>query len=438
VIRLLPLLMVGVLAAVAAPSAIAQVHVQCLTPSSSTSCDGWHTTDVSVEWAVVPPFVATSGCSPAFITYDTRGEAHTCTAVAGAQQISRRVTIQVDRTPPFVTGAAPSRPPDSSGWYRGPVGVTFAGTDATSGIAGCTAPTYSGPDSRSAAVAGVCRDVAGNTSQRSFNLRYDATPPVVSAIRPARPPDYGSWYTQPIGFSVSGSDRMSGLAGCDPAAYGGPASAAAVVTGTCRDQAGNVGSRALSVPFDATPPALRKVRVRPGDRVVRLNWRRIDATAVEVVRIPGREGEPHTLLYSGSEKSLVDHPVRNGRPFEYTFKAIDQAGNVATRTIRVVPGPRLVAPRSRARLTDPPVLRWTPVEGARYYNVQLFRGDRKVLSAWPTRPRLALRQRWQYYGDQRLQRGRYRWIVWPGEGRRSQREYGPAIGRRTFVIAPST
>ena len=59
--------------------------------------------------------------------------------------------------------------------------VTFAGTDATSGLLGCTSATYGGPDGDPATVAGTCTDVAGNVSAASvFPLRYDATAPALA------------------------------------------------------------------------------------------------------------------------------------------------------------------------------------------------------------------------------------------------------------------
>ena len=49
-----------------------------------------------------------------------------------------------------------------------------------------------------------------------------------------------------------------------------------------------------------------------------------------------------------------------------------------------MPKPELLAPPNGAVLTAPPLLRWSKVRGADYYNVQLLRDGRKVLSAWPT------------------------------------------------------
>src|SRR6202008_1218709 len=137
---------------------------------------------------------------------------------------------------------------------------------------------------------------------------------------------------------------LSGLAACDPLAYDGPASAAAVRRPACHDVAGNTGTRSFTFPFDASPPALRKVKVRPGDHVVRLNWAAADAQRVRIVRSPGRGGDEQTELHDGGGTRLVDARVRNGRRYEYTLAAVDQAGNRSARTVAVIPGPRLISP----------------------------------------------------------------------------------------------
>ena len=82
-------------------------------------------------------------------------------------------------------------------------------------------------------------------------------------------------------------------------------------------------------------------------------------------------------------------------------------------------------------MTSAPVLRWAPIAGATFYNVQLFRGTTKVLSAWPTLSRLALRERW-VFGERtyRLRAATYRWYVWPQvDGR-----YGRSLGSSTFSV----
>jgi hypothetical protein len=97
---------------------------------------------------------------------------------------------------------------------------------------------------------------------------------------------------------------------------------------------------------------------------------------------------------------------------------------------------RLIAPAAGAviRSGRRPLLRWTPVPGASYYNVQLFR-DGKILSAWTSRPQYRLELRWRHRGRRyRLVPGDYHWIVWPGFGPRSKADYGRRIGRRAFEV----
>ncbi len=102
------------------------------------------------------------------------------------------------------------------------------------------------------------------------------------------------------------------------------------------------------------------------------------------------------------------------------------------------PAPRsgraaLYAPPNGARVSAPPLLAWRAVPRARFYNVQLYRKGRKVLSAWPRRPRLQLHRRWRYGGRaKRLRVGPYTWVVWPAFGTSITPRYGRALGVSTF------
>jgi hypothetical protein len=155
------------------------------------------------------------------------------------------------------------------------------------------------------------------------------------------------------------------------------------------------------------------------------------------------DGAPFALC--GSPKS---HGGLSLGHHQFEVRAIDAAGNAETTPAlhrwRVdAPAAKKVAsallsPKAGARTTRPPLLVWRRVKNARYYNVQVFRGSRKVFSGWPTRTRLQLRAQWKYLGrKQRLVPGRYRWYVWPGYGAPSAQRYGPLLGQNTFVVARS-
>jgi hypothetical protein len=139
-------------------------------------------------------------------------------------------------------------------------------------------------------------------------------------------------------------------------------------------------------------------------------------------------------VYSGLATSFRDTTLKPGVTYRYDVAASDAAGNTRSFPVKAV-GPRLYLPAAGARVGPGAVLAWAPVRGATYYNVQIFRGSRKVLSAWPTKPRLRLQRRWMYAGkQQRLARGRYRWYVWPGRGPLKAAHYGALIGGNTFVV----
>ena len=81
------------------------------------------------------------------------------------------------------------------------------------------------------------------------------------------------------------------------------------------------------------------------------------------------------------------------------------------------------------------MLAWRKVQGASYYNVQLYRGNRKILSLWPNRTSFRLPKTWSFEGrSYLLAAGRYRWYVWPGLGPRSKQRYGALLGSSTFVV----
>jgi hypothetical protein len=354
-------------------------------------------------------------------------------------EISYPYRVQVELSNPAATFTL-ARPPDSNGWYNHAVGVTFQGS-AFSGIAFCTTPTtYSGPDAAGATVRGACTDNAGKVAATSAALNYDSTPPTITAVHPSRAPDHNGWYNHPVSFAFTGTDSTSGIAGCSTSTYSGPNSAVASVTGSCTDRAGNVATMPTSVHYDATPPPLA-LSASPGDQVVGLHWRSgaepAPIASFNVVRTPGLDGHRSSVLYRGRSGALTDSRVRNGVRYRYVVTASDEAGNVTTQTLSVTPGPRLLSPSLGARLSAPPLLHWTRVRRASYYNVQLYRLG-KVLSTWPAGTRLQLALRWSFEGKHyRLTPGRYRWYVWPGFGRRSTARYGPLVGSGTFTITTS-
>jgi hypothetical protein len=420
-----------------------------------SDCGAWHRQDVTVTWSAPPAGVTASGCGQVTVTGDTGGAPVTCTWSNADGARSTTANVRRDSTPPAVT-ASPDRGPDNSGWYNHGVSVSFSGSDGTSGVAGCSSSSYSGPDSGSASVSGSCSDNAGNTGRATFELKYDATAPSAEA-KAERGPDSNGWYNHAVTITFSGADSLSGLDGCGPAVrYSGPDAPKATVSGTCTDKAANRSAPAnYDLRYDTRPPVLGRIRAESTTRGVVLRWTTSrDTHAVTVVRRPGVRGRNLSTVYDGKARTCTDRQLRSGLKYRYTITAYDEAGNAAVKGLAIKPNltpskaaaparPKTTAtvaglssPAAEAHVSAPPVLAWHPVPKASYYNVQLYRNGRKILTAWPQSSSFQLTSTWRFEGHAyRLSPGTYRWYVWPGFGKRSATNYGKLVGTRTFVVS---
>jgi hypothetical protein len=426
--------------ALAAPAADAVPSVTFKCTPAPQDCSGWFRSDVRIDWTVLPTDAnIVTGCQDKTYTADTPGTNDLCSADDGSATTTVQLKIRRDATPPAVTGGSPARAADADGWYNRDVLLTFKGTDQTSGIAACTSTTYGGPDSAAASVTGTCTDNAGNASSPlAYGLKFDATAPEITSLAPERPPDFDGWFNRPVRLDVAGADGLSGLAECPPVIYSGPDGRAARVNAACRDRAGNTSTRSFVLPFDASAPVIDRFKAAAGDRKIDVSWKRPpDAASVELTRSPGRGSAAQSIVHSGPGKRFRDRKVVNGKRYTYRLRLADLAGNVSVRSISTTAGPRLIAPRQGAERSrkHPPLLRWTPVRRAGYYNLQLFRDGRKILSAWPERTRFRLKRTWVYAGRRhRLSKGTYQWYVWPGYGARSDRRFGRLIGHHALRL----
>jgi hypothetical protein len=251
----------------------------------------------------------------------------------------------------------------------------------------------------------------------------------------ARAPDYNGWFNHPVRVSFKGSDPLSGVRSCTGLTYSGPNGAGALVNGSCTDVAGNTRSARLPLNYDDTAPPAPEVTAVPRDNAVKLEWTDVPDAVAVVTRV--RNGQS-TVVYRGGGDAFTDRKLRNEKRYGYRVSLVDQAGNVSAGSDSAVPTDSpLLLPAANERVTAPPLLMWRTARRAAYYNVQLFRGRRKVLSRWPGANELQLKRTWRFAGKRRaLKAGRYCWHVWPGYGRRARRNYGELLGSRCFRFAP--
>jgi hypothetical protein len=329
----------------------------------------------------------------------------------------------------------------SNGWYRGNTGgnyvvVHWIVTGEVTSTPGCEpAIQIPGPNPGTTK---TCTAIGpgGTTEITTKVIRIDATPPSVAA-RASRGPDANGWYNHAVGIAFSGSDGMSGIAGCSAKTYAGPDSSRAVVPGTCTDRAGNSAGGSFALAYDSTPPQLKKLRAKHGDQAAIFKWQvSPDTQRVVITRTPGRKKRgASSTVYTGKASSFRDKGLHVGTHYRYTVSVFDAAANKVSRTVRMTGTGKLFAPAPGASVKRAPRLEWAAVRGATYYNVQIVRNGR-IFSAWPKGTSLKLPRSWLYHGKRfRLHRGVYRWYVWPGLGTRSANKYGGMIGRSSFFFA---
>jgi hypothetical protein len=246
------------------------------------------------------------------------------------------------------------------------------------------------------------------------------------------------WYVSNVTLNWSFSGPLYSSTGCSNTTLTADTPGTTFTcTATSLDRSTTM-SLSKTIKLDKTPPTLSKLAVRAGSRRLDLSWvASSDTQLVQVMRTSNARGGKSGLVYSGTRASFRDTRVKVGTRYRYTVTAIDQAGNRAAKTLTVAAPGTLFAPMPGERVSRAPVLRWTPVKRAQYYNVQLVRG-KKILSAWPATTHFQVPRSWVYHGHRyRLHRGAYRWYVWPGFGTLSANRYGGVLGGSSFVFSPA-
>ena len=347
-------------------------------------------------------------------------------------------------TPLCMVGQGPSQP-CGSGWYTAPVFLSWTWSPLTSGSGSCEAGPYDSDIVKT--VSCTVTWTGAFVGTQPYTLHVETSSPTAT-VAPNRPPDAGGWYNHPVAGAVSAA-AFSGIAWCASTTYSGANTTAATLSATCLDKAGKTVI-ATSAPFayDVTPPSLA-TSATAGDRSVAVSWQAGGDIApmafFTVQRSPAPVGAGGGTVYSGASNAYQDTNVQNGVQYTYTITAVDAAGNSSVQRVAATPRPQVLATtpisgaatlaQSPPAVASPPILTWKPLRRATYYNVQLYRNGKKVLSMWPVTAQLHLRHTWRHDGRKyTLKPGRYKWYVWPGFGKRGAGRYGHRIGSGTFVV----
>ncbi len=378
--------------------------------------------------------------------------------------IGPQPTVVVDGSPPSPPPLAGGPPAATSA-----TSATFVFSDPEPGLSfecrldggaftACTSPaTYTGLPNGPHTFAVRAVDAAENRgAAATYSWTVDTIPPDTTVSSGPAAISGGSSAT----FAFTSSERGSSFAcsidggafaSClSPQTYGGFGNGPHSFRVRATDAAGNVDPTpakyawtvALLGPsrVDRTPPGnVARLAKNVGYRNLRLRWRKpadADFDHVRVLVTNDARRAPGAIVYNGAGTSYTDAKFRNGVYYQYAIISYDRAGNASKGVAVVVrPSALLATPKENARLRTVSLLDWATVRGASFYNVQLYYGSTKVLSAWPRLSKLKLKKRWSYRGrSYTLKKGRYRWYVWPGFGGRTNAQYGQLVGESTFII----
>jgi HYR domain len=221
--------------------------------------------------------------------------------------------------------------------------------------------------------------------------------------------------------------------------YTGLAEGAYLFTVQVTNAVGNVNQASYAWTVDLTRPAnVARFSARAGDRIVRLSWTKpidVDYHHVRIWRKRAGAASWRRLADRAAADSFLDREVSNHVRYAYRIRSFDRARNAsAAATDSAWPTP-ILAPTYDAIVHSPPLVDWRSVRHATYYNMQLWRDGRKLLSVWPVRSQYRLRSTWTFQGRRNmLAGGRVTVYVWAGFGPKAAANYGPLYGRTRFTV----
>ncbi len=182
---------------------------------------------------------------------------------AGNVEQHHTLGASIDGTPPIISiSQAPA--PNANGWNNTNVTVSFACSDAGSGIASCPSPVTVTSEGANQPVSGTAFDNAGNSATAGTTVSIDKTQPTLTAQRSPVANGNG-WNNSDVVVTFACTDALSGVSTCPAAQTVAQQGAGQSVTGTASDKAGNGRSLTVgSINVDKTAPQVAVSGVTAG------------------------------------------------------------------------------------------------------------------------------------------------------------------------------
>ena len=215
------------------------------------------------------------GTSPAFIPYAApfnlseglRRIEFRSRDYAGNLEIAGSTEVYVDASAPQ-TAALISGTTGQEGWYISAATVALSAVDGLSGVEGVYWLNGASTDTRKYispleissegihALRYYAADNVGNREEeKAAEIKIDLYGPQISAVSTPTANAAG-WNNTDVGVVFSGTDTVSGLAGCDAPKLVTKEGSAVRVSGGCEDRAGNRSLMELALKIDKTAPVV--------------------------------------------------------------------------------------------------------------------------------------------------------------------------------------
>jgi hypothetical protein len=355
------------------------------------------------------------------------GDGTWCFSVQAADALggtarSGGLTVTIDTTPPVSTLAI--APVDPTGVVKGRVTITHNASDAVSGVAA---------DAVRIGPVGACP-----TGRRLRSLSWDTT-----TVADGRY-DICAIVTDRAGFTTTATLTVT-VVNAQPAPAPVPspvqpaaaAPPAAAVSTSAPEQAKVADTTAPGAPSRIS---VLRPRTRSHAKLVPLRLRWVNPASPDFARVvvvlnakhAPRTAADGSVVYRGRGTG-AGFKLRAGAAAHLALFAYDRSGNVSRPARKDVSLAALIPlrPVTGSVVQSAPLLTWKAVPGVAYYNVQLFRNGRRVITEWPTHASLRL-------DAGKLEGGTYTWFVWPAlkGGSRASATFGDLIGRATFAYRP--
>lgn len=302
--------------------------------SPTPNAAGWNNANATITWSGTDAGAGVaSSPTPATdnVTANTAGVTKTSSATdrlgnaAGAS-----VTVKLDKTAPTISG---SRSPaaNANGWNNTDVTVSFACSDALSGIRSCSGTTTLASNGADQSRLGAATDNADNTASATVGpVNIDKVAPALSGA-PTTSANAADWYSGDVTIGWTCSDALSGIDGACPAdstisGEGTGRTAAASV----RDKAGNT-TAAGSPPVKIDKTAPTTTASAPGD------WNN-DEVTISLSADDALSGvkATHYRLDGDAEQTGTSISISAGGVHTLEFWSVDKADNVeAAKTVQV-------------------------------------------------------------------------------------------------------